>query len=90
LGKHQPDFIRNESLPGLLSESFITHSGKTAFIFNEQQLSYTELDSWSNAIAGRLIAEGVKPGDPVGVWYPRSLELPVIILGIIKAGAAYV
>lgn len=90
LGKREPDFIREESLRELLSASFTLHAEKTAFIFKEQRLSYAELDSWSNAIAGRLIAEGIKPGDPVGVWYPRSLELPVILLGIIKAGAAYV
>jgi amino acid adenylation domain-containing protein len=38
----------------------------------------------------RLKEEGVQEGDCVGVWYPRSLELPVAILGILKAGACYI
>lgn len=90
LGKREPGFIREESLPELLSASFILHAQKTAFIFKGERLSYAELDSWSNTIAHQLIAEGIQAGDAVGVWYPRSLELPVIILGILKAGAAYI
>jgi len=90
LGKQEPDYIREESLPQLLSASFIKFADKTAFFFNDEKLSYAELDHWSNAIARQLIATGIKPGDTVGVWYPRSLELPVMILGILKAGAAYI
>ncbi|RQO29876.1 peptide synthetase [Taibaiella sp. KBW10] len=90
LGKIAPEFIKDETLPVLLSESFKQHSAKEAFIFKERSISYAELDNWSNAIALYLQQQGVRAGDTVGVWHTRSLALPVAILGILKAGAAYV
>ncbi|MDH6250816.1 non-ribosomal peptide synthetase-like protein [Chryseobacterium sp. H1D6B] len=90
LGKESPEFIKNETLPELLVPIFKQYKDKTAFTFKDKTLSYEELDSWSNAVALQLQKEGVKEGDNVGVWYPRSLELPVAILGILKAGAAYI
>lgn len=90
LGKIVPEFIKNETLPQLLADSFSLHKNKTAFVFKNRTITYGELDNWSNAIALQLQNIGVKPGDKVGVWYPRSMELPVAILGILKAGAAYI
>lgn len=90
LGKIIPEFIKEETLPELLAFSFSSFQNKTAFIFKESSITYAQLDNWSNAIAHYLKQQGVKPGDTVGVWYPRSMELPVAILGILKAGAAYV
>lgn len=90
LGKICPEFIKDETLPQLLSPVFERYRHKTAFIYQDQNITYGELDSWSNAIARQLRHEGVMPGDRVGVWYPRSLELPVCILGILKAGATYI
>ncbi len=85
-----PEAIKDETLPELLQPSFLKFADKTALIFGKDSITYSIMDSWSNFIAKYLIDLGVKPGDTVGVWYPRSMELPVIILGILKAGAAYV
>lgn len=90
LGKNNPEFVKHETLPELLTPTFEKYKDKTAFIFKDQKLSFAELDSWSNAVAEQLQKQGVQPGDRVGVWYPRSLELPVAILGILKAGASYI
>ncbi|MCS4301803.1 Pls/PosA family non-ribosomal peptide synthetase [Chryseobacterium sp. BIGb0232] len=90
LGKISPEFIKDETLPELLVPTFEKYKDKTAFIFKNKKISYAELDSWSNAIALQLQNQGIQPGDSVGVWYPRSLELPIAILGILKAGAAYI
>jgi non-ribosomal peptide synthetase-like protein len=90
IGKIAPEFLKEETLPELLTPIFEKYSDKTAFIFKEKKLSYEELNNWANAIALQLLNEGVQPGDCVGVWYPRSLELPVAILGILKAGASYI
>lgn len=89
-GKIAPEFIKDETLPQLLTPTFNQYKDKTAFIFGGRKLTYHELDNWSNAIALQLQNAGIKPGDCVGIWYPRSLELPVAILGILKAGATYV
>ncbi len=90
LGKSLPEAIRAETIPELLRPSFERFKDKTAFQFRDRTLTYAALDAWSNAIAADLQSRGVQAGDTVGVWYPRSLELPVAILGILKAGAAYV
>ncbi len=53
-------------------------------------LSYRELDERSSRLAETLISLGVAAGDAVGVAVERSVALPVVLLGILKAGAAYV
>ncbi len=55
-----------------------------------ETLTYGELDRASNALARRLQEGGVKPGDHVGLLLPRSTEVYVALLAILKAGAAYV
>ncbi|MGA6876376.1 amino acid adenylation domain-containing protein [Streptomyces pratensis] len=53
-------------------------------------LSYGELDRRADALARRLAARGIGPEDRVAVALPRTAELVVALLGILKAGAAYV
>lgn len=53
-------------------------------------LTYGELDRYADAVAARLVREGVRPGDHVGLFVRRSVPLLVGLLGILKAGAAYV
>jgi amino acid adenylation domain-containing protein len=53
------------------------------------RLTYAELDERANHLAHRLIRLGVQPGDRVAVLQQHSLELIVSLLGILKAGAAY-
>ncbi|TFZ02999.1 LLM class flavin-dependent oxidoreductase [Ramlibacter henchirensis] len=52
-------------------------------------LSCRELDEQSTALAHRLLGRGVKPGDIVGLCLPRTPQLLVAVLGVMKAGAAY-
>jgi amino acid adenylation domain-containing protein len=54
------------------------------------QMTYGELERRSNQLAHELIAAGVAPGGLVGMCLERSLELPVAMLAVLKAGAAYV
>jgi amino acid adenylation domain-containing protein len=51
--------------------------------------SYAELDRVSGTVAARLIAEGVKPGDLVGLALERTPWMIAAMLGVLKAGAAY-
>ncbi|MET4731026.1 amino acid adenylation domain-containing protein [Lysobacter enzymogenes] len=53
------------------------------------RLSYGELERRANRLAHRLIAAGVRRGDRVALSLERSPWLPVALLGVLKAGAAY-
>jgi amino acid adenylation domain-containing protein/non-ribosomal peptide synthase protein (TIGR01720 family) len=55
-----------------------------------ESMSYRELDARSNRLSHRLRAMGVGRGDCVGVLMERGPDLIVALLGVLKAGAAYV
>ncbi|HEX2210504.1 MAG TPA: amino acid adenylation domain-containing protein [Longimicrobium sp.] len=55
----------------------------------DAQLTYAALDRAANRIANALIARGVRRGDAVAVCMERAPELPAALLGVLKAGAAY-
>ncbi|BAY10335.1 non-ribosomal peptide synthetase [Calothrix sp. NIES-2098] len=61
-----------------------------AVIFENQKLTYRELNNKSNQLANYLKKLGVGPEVLVGICLERSLEMVVGLLGILKAGAAYV
>jgi amino acid adenylation domain-containing protein/thioester reductase-like protein len=61
-----------------------------ALICGDQALTFRELEQLVQRIAGGLVAEGVAPGDRVGVYLDRSIFAPAVVLGIMRAGAAYV
>ncbi|MFD5825057.1 non-ribosomal peptide synthase/polyketide synthase [Lentzea sp. NPDC060358] len=53
------------------------------------ELTYAELDAAANAFARRVLAEGARPDRPVALLLPRSAEYVVAVLGVLKAGSAY-
>ncbi len=61
-----------------------------AVVFDGQQLTYSELDLQANQVANYLLSLGVQPETLVGICVERSLAMVVGLLGILKAGAAYV
>ncbi|MEM9820635.1 MAG: amino acid adenylation domain-containing protein [Bacteroidota bacterium] len=63
---------------------------REAFRCGKKSISYAALDRQTDQLATLLMQRGVKRGDRVGVHLYRSLETPIAIFGIMKAGAAYV
>ena len=63
---------------------------RIAVTAGDRQLTYQELEQSSDRLANALLANGVTPGDLVGVMMGRGVELMTVLLGVIKAGAAYV
>jgi non-ribosomal peptide synthetase-like protein len=89
-GADLPDLIRAETLAELFRGSASRFPDKTALIFHGETLTYRQLDQWSDQIAEFLTSKGLGRNSYIGVWWPRGFELHAIILGIVKAGAAYV
>ncbi|MEM9257227.1 MAG: amino acid adenylation domain-containing protein [Pseudomonadota bacterium] len=77
----------------LLAEQCATHSGLEAIRwqseYGHESLTYEELYRSSGAIAQALLAEGAAHGDPVGVCMSRSGHLVAAMLGVMRAGCAY-
>ena len=80
--------------PGLLHELFERQAdarpNATALLCAGAHMTYGELERRSNQLARLLRQRGVGRGDCVGLWLPRSMDVLVALLGIMKAGAAYV
>lgn len=65
------------------------HPKKVALVFEDQSLTYHELDQQATDIANRLNALGIGKGDIVGLFIHRSPDMVAAALGILKSGAAY-
>lgn len=61
-----------------------------ALVFAEQSISYAELESLTNRFARFLQSQGVTEGQNVAMYLPRSIDMVIAVLAILKAGAAYV
>ncbi|MGB9182072.1 MAG: AMP-binding protein, partial [Pyrinomonadaceae bacterium] len=74
-------------------ELFETQAARTphapALVFDDEQVSYAELNARSNQLAHYLRRLGVAPETRIAIMMERSIEMVVAVLGILKAGAAY-
>jgi amino acid adenylation domain-containing protein len=85
-----PPYRPDASIHSLFTEQVARTPDSVAVEFEGALLTYRELEARSNQLAHHLVARGVAPGARVGLCVERSLEMVVGILGILKAGAAYV
>ncbi|HEX6755516.1 MAG TPA: amino acid adenylation domain-containing protein [Mycobacteriales bacterium] len=78
------------TLPGLVAAQVARTPAAPAVADRDRTLSYAELDAAANRVANRLRTAGIGVGDVVAVCAQRSADLVVALLGVQKAGAAYV
>jgi amino acid adenylation domain-containing protein len=84
------DYPQGECLHQLFELQVERSPDAVALVFEEQALTYRELNARANQLAHHLRAVGVGPEVLVGVCMERSPELLVGLLGVLKAGGAYV
>ncbi|MBK1784236.1 non-ribosomal peptide synthetase [Prauserella cavernicola] len=77
------------TLTSLFAAAVARTPDATAVVFEDVRLSYSELDARADELARRLVARGAGPESLVAVAVPRSAELMVALLGVLKSGAAY-
>jgi amino acid adenylation domain-containing protein len=74
----------------LVAERAACRADAVAAVFNDQALTYGELQARARTLAVRLRSLGVRPGTLVALCTERSLDMLVGLLGILNAGGAYV
>jgi non-ribosomal peptide synthetase-like protein len=91
---HKQNRAEELSAPELLHTYFERQAqqnpDRLALVCNEQQMTYRELEQRSNQLAHYLGSRGIGVGARVGLLLARSIEVYIAVLGILKAGAAYV
>jgi amino acid adenylation domain-containing protein len=88
--QNQRPYPRDASVQELFEEQARLNPDAVALLFENESLSYRALNERANQIARHLQAQGVAPGKFVGVCLDRSPGLIASLLGVLKAGAAFV
>ncbi len=78
-----------DTVHGLFGAIARQYPERTALVDGNARLAYRELDARSDRVAAALIAAGIAPGTPVAVLLDRSIAAIIAVIGILKAGAAY-
>lgn len=81
--------INRAPVSKIFEEQAVLHANDVAVICDDKFLTYKELNERANSLAHYLISKGVKPNDIIAIMTNRSLETIVCMLGILKAGAAF-
>ncbi|HVG17569.1 MAG TPA: amino acid adenylation domain-containing protein, partial [Blastocatellia bacterium] len=83
-------YPRDKCVHELFEAQAVRTPNEVAVAFEDERLTYRELNARANQLANYLRARGVGPEALVGICMERSLEMIVGLLGILKAGGAYV
>ena len=84
------DYPKEKTIHQLFEEQVEKTPDNIAVVYEDQELTYAQLNSRSNQVAHYLISLGVEPDSLVAICVERSLDMIVGLLAILKAGGAYV
>ncbi|WP_189227230.1 non-ribosomal peptide synthetase, partial [Saccharothrix coeruleofusca] len=82
-------FAVDRGLHAMFAERVAMSPDAPAVVFGDEVLTYRQLNARANQLARYLVSMGVRPGSLVGVCLTRSANLVVALLGVLKAGGAY-
>jgi len=85
----EADYSQDRCIHELFEAQVEKDPDTVAVVFEDQQLTYAQLNAKANQLAHYLHAQGVGPEVLVGICVERSLEMVIGLLGILKAGGAY-
>ncbi|MCU0789979.1 MAG: amino acid adenylation domain-containing protein, partial [Nitratireductor sp.] len=88
VGKAVP-YPRDANVPAVFRETANEYTENTAIAYGETEITYWQLDQWSDRLANMLRAKGMASGDVVAISAERKPALAAGLLAILKAGAAY-
>ena len=82
-------YPENKCIHQLFEEQVERTPDNIALLFGDTTLTYRQFNNKANQLAGVLRGIGVKPGSIVGIMLERSFEMMIGIMGVLKAGGAY-
>ncbi len=83
------DYPDNKTMIDIFSERAKKYPDEPAVFFDDQRMTYKEIDLQSDQLADYLSGKGVGRNDVVGIMFRRSFEMIISIIAIWKAGGAY-
>lgn len=83
------EYPKDKTIVDLFEEQVKKTPDNIAVVFEDQKLTYRELNEKANQLARYLIENGIKSGDIVGIRMYKSFEMIIGILAIIKCGCVY-
>jgi non-ribosomal peptide synthetase-like protein len=89
-GDKRPELLRDEVLGEILAATVADRGAHPALVDGSRRLSYEEVWAQAGRQARGLALQGVGPGDLVGLWMPRGIDLLVAQIAITRAGAAWI
>lgn len=83
------DYPTDKTIQQLFRQQARQTPNRTALCIGNRQLTYGKLDDLSDRLAARVVEESQGRSSIVGLWLDRSLDMIIALLGILKAGCAY-
>ncbi|WP_310482214.1 polyketide synthase, partial [Chamaesiphon sp. VAR_48_metabat_403] len=83
------DYPRDNCIHQIFERQVAERGDAIALVYQQQQLTYTQLNRQANQLAHHLISLGIQPEDLVAIALDRSLDTIITILAILKAGGGY-
>lgn len=86
----ETEYPRGSSVIQLFEQRAEQSPDNVALVFQNEKLTYSELNAKANQLARFLLSNGIRMEDRVAVYMDSSTEIIIVLLAILKSGAAYV